>query len=385
MDIVNANSNHPPSLMERLVQGVKNFWHNHKPFCITVILPTVITAFYLYVIAAPQYISEAHFVVHGHSTQPSSPLSLSNLVQSGSTTSENTYVVQDYMVSRDAVHKLSKKLDFNAIFNPKKADFLARYPAFFDFKDKEHFFRYYKRHVKVVMDSETGISKLKVRSFNAVDSQNIAHALLKISEDLVNEINKRQRENTTRTARKEVEKLQNELYKVNSQLAEYRTQTAMLDPDKQSTPLLGSITSLQQLLLTYRMQLTQLEQAAPHNPMISVYRQHIKVLKKEIEQAQLDITGAQNESLVPKIRGYDDLILQRKLLTHLLASATASLETAQAQADKQMIFVDVPVQPNLPDWPEYPYALLCLAVVFVCFLFIHVMVRMLILGPGSIA
>lgn len=370
-----------PSFLMRKFNWLREKFNNNKALSIFVILPTLLTAFYLFVIASPQYISEAHFVVRGHSSQ--SGLSLSSLIQSsgsgGGATSENTYVVQDYMQSRDAAQLLIKQNNLYDVFSRPEADFIGRFPFLLRPRDFEHFYKYYQRHILAEQDSETNISILTVRTFRAADSQRIARALLDAGENLVNEINRRQRENLIRVTRQEMEESQEKLRKINVQLGEYRNSISLLDPMRQSTPLLSSISSLRNMLTSTNMQLSQLQQSAPGSPLIAAYQRQAAILSEQIKQASKQITGS-DESLVPKITGYEDLIVQRDIQQRVLLSNVASLEAAKAQANQQMIYVDEVTEPNAPDWPEYPRNTLVLVIVFFSSLGLYLMGSLLIAG-----
>lgn len=350
----------------------------HRAFLLSVVLPTFVVALYLLFIATPQFVSEAHFVVRGHSPAPAPP-SLATMLQGSSAGQENTFLVADFIKSRDAMQALQRKSGLNDVFARKEGDFFARYPAFFDARDAEHFFRYYKRHVTAVTDDQTGVTKLRVRTFRPEDSQRIAEALLAESEALVNRMNERQKINSTKAAREEVKNIQATLKETERQIALYRNKTALINPERESAPMLKSIGALEELKLTTQMQLSQLKDTAPNSPMIKIYKQHISVLDREIKRAKERITG-DDASLVPKIRGFDELITQRELLIKVLGAAMSSLEAAKAQANRQMVYVDVVVQPDLPDWPAYPANILTIVVVFCSLLTLYAMCKMLIMG-----
>lgn len=366
---------------DSLLTKILNWFRGHIYFVIFVLGPTFITLLYLSLIATPQYISEAHFVVRGHSAQ--SGISLSSILQSSSggssSTSENTYVVQDYMQSRDAAELLIKKNKLLDVYSRPEADFLARYPFFLFQRNFEHFYNYYKRHVLVEQDSETNISILTVRTFRAEDSQKIARALLDAGENLVNDINQRQRENLIRATSAEVKTAESKLRDLNQKLAEYRNVVALIDPMRQSGPMVGFVTSLQNMLTSTQMQLNQLREAAPNSPLISAYQHQADVLSEQIKKSGSEITGS-DTSLVPKITGYEDLMVQRDIQQRILLSNVASLEGAKQQANQQMIYVDEVAQPNAADWPEYPRNIVVLVIVFFSCLGLFVMGRLLIAG-----
>jgi len=370
------------SVLARLLGGIQNRIRDNLYFIIFVIAPTLLTVLYLTLIATPQYISEAHFVVRGHSSQ--SGISLSNILQSsgggGGVSSENTYVVQDYLQSRDAAELLIKQNNLLDVYTRPEADFIARFSGLYGLgfkKDFEHFYKYYQNHVLVEQDTETNISILTVRTFRAADSQNVARALLNAGENLVNEINRRQRENLIHMTSLDVQASEAKLREINQKLAEYRNVVALIDPLRQSTPMISFVTNLQNMLTSTNMQLNQLQQSAPNSPLIAAYKRQAAILEEQIKQSGKLITGS-DESLVPKITGYDDLMVQRELQQRILASNVASLEAAKQQANQQMIYVDEVAQPNAPDWPEYPRNLLVLSIVFMSLLGLYVMGKLLI-------
>ncbi len=370
-----------PSFLTRMKNWFRKMILNHVPFMIFVVLPTTLVFLYLTLIATPQYISEAHFVVRGRSAQ--SGISLSSILQSSGggsgATSENTYVVQDYMQSRDAAELLIKQSSLLDVYRRPEADFIARYPLFGLSHDFEHFYKYYKRHVLVEQDSETNISILTVRTFRAQDSQKIARALLDAGENLVNDINRRQRENLIHATSVEVQESEAKLRDINQKLADYRNVVALIDPMRQSVPMISFVTNLQNMLATTNMQLGQLQKSAPSSPLIAAYQRQADILTEQIRKSGGEITGAK-DSLVPKITGYEDLIVQRDIQQRILLSNVASLEAAKQQASQQMIYVDEVAQPNAADWPEYPRDAIVLVITFFSTLGLYLMGKLLISG-----
>ncbi|WP_418610343.1 capsule biosynthesis protein [Gluconobacter cerinus] len=338
----------------------------------------MLTAIYFGAFASPQYISNAQFVVRGQTTQSGSMLA--GLLQGGSSgATEDTYAVQDYLMSRDAAELLIENDSLKSIYYPPKADALARFPNFYSGKTFEHFYAYYQRHVIAELDTTTGISTLSVRTFNARDSQKVAQSLLIAAEQLVNRMNTRQRVNTIAASMKEMEDASQRLSAINARLAAYRNEIAMLDPAKQSQPILKDIASLQTILITTRMQIAQLEQSTPDSPLIPVYKRRIDALNNEISLAATHVTGTSN-SLVPKISGYDDLIFQRTLLEKEVSAAASAVEAAKVQANRQILYLDEVTQPNLPDYASYPRGVANTAIVFVITFGLYLMVMLLIGG-----
>lgn len=348
------------------------------PFLIFVVLPTLVAAIYFLGFASPQYVSEAKFVVRGQTSAPPGMLS-SLLMAGGGNASEDTYAVQDYMMSRDAVALLVRTQGLRQVFDRPDADALARFPMLFFGKTFEHFFKYYQSHVTAELDTTTSISTLAVRTFRPQDSQRIATALLAASEQLINRMNQRQRDNLISSGTQEVAAAEDRLRRIAVLLATYRNREALLDPMKQSVPMLRDISDLQTMLTTTRLQVEQLRASAPSSPLIAVYERRAAAIEAQIVQSNSGITGS-DQSLVPKITAYDDLTLQQEFAQKQLANAISTLEVAKNQADRQLLYLDQITEPNLPDYATYPKSFASIAVIFASLLGAYLMIRLLISG-----
>ncbi len=351
----------------------------YGPFALVVLLPTVLVAIYLFAVASPQFVSETHFVVRGQGA--SSTGMLSSLLQTANGSapaSEDTYAVADFIMSRDAMHSLETKVGLRSIFDDPGADLLSRFPGLLS-STAEHFYWYYKSHVNAELDSTTGISTLTVRTFHAADSERMAIALMTEAEGLINRMNERQRHNTLSSSEREVADLEAQLRGVAASIAAYRNREALLDPEKQSVPILRNIDDMQAQLTATRLQIAQTRASAPSSPLLPVYERRVRALEAEIASAGTSVTGPGN-SLVPKLTEFDDLALQRELLEKQLTAATASLQQAQVQADRQLLYIDQIVAPDLPDYAAYPRSALDTLVVFLSFLGLYVMGWLLVSG-----
>jgi len=92
-------------------ERVRNLVYARRWFFLIVVLPTVLVGLYLYLYAANQYESEAHFLVHSAEKTPipsagASALSMLTGVGSGQ---NEAMSVADYLTSHDAVAKLRQE------------------------------------------------------------------------------------------------------------------------------------------------------------------------------------------------------------------------------------------------------------------------------------
>ncbi|MBS1098479.1 capsule biosynthesis protein [Gluconobacter sphaericus] len=361
------------------IRQVSAWGRRRVVFLLAVVLPTLLAIIYYGLIASPQYVSQADFVVRGQT--PQTPSLLAGILSSGGAAggSEDTYAVQDYVMSRDAAQLLLKTQDLAHVFNVPEADSLARFPNFYSGRTFEHFYRYYKRHVKSELDTTTGLSTLSVRTFSAATSQRIARALLTAAEQLVNEMNARQRENIIAASLHERDTAISRLQDINTRIDAYRNQTGLLDPQRQSLPLLTDLAGLDTARMTTRVQLEQLRRSTPSSPLIEVLTRRLSALDQEIANSETKVTG-DGKSFVPKISGYEDLVFQRQLLEREVSAADAALDTARIQADRQQLYLEEISRPDLPDYPAYPRSVADIAIVFVTMLGLYLIGALLVAG-----
>jgi len=353
-----------PDLRTRLAQWVR---HYRGPL-LGIALPTLLTAIYYFFIAADLYASEARIVVHSPGHMQIS--GLAGMLQGSGIArgSDDVYSVHDFMLSRDAVAALQKKIDLRAVFGRPGFDFLGRYPNLLDHGNAEDFYHYYKRRVEVDYDTTTGITTVMVKAFRPEDAHLVASALLDASEDLVNRLNERDRANTVRDAEAEVHQVEDQVAQAQQNMLAYRNREVLLDPGKTSGAIFENQAKMQADLTATRTRLAELDSTSPGSPLRSDLQTHIGALEQQIGTQRTRLAGG-DASMAPKISEYDQLLLRQDFASKELASALASLEAARAEARHQQIYVERVVDADTPDKALYPKRLISILIVFVsCFL-----------------
>jgi capsular polysaccharide transport system permease protein len=212
-------------------------------------------------------------------------------------------------MSRDAVRLLEKNNNLRDVFNRPEADFITRFPNLFSNSSFEKLYQHYSGFVTVVIDGETGVTKLTVEAYRPEDAQMITQALLSYSEDLVNRLNQRAEEDMVATARGQVQAAEDNLAAIQATRASLG-----------QTPSLGRL------------------------------------------------TGGQNSAPSSSFSDIDRIELQRDLAQKSLASAVTALETAEVEAQSHHLYIEHVSEPNLPDYPLYPKRVLSFIMVMVtCF------------------
>ena len=346
---------------QRLKQG---FLRINRDFLLAVIIPTIISIVYFGFLASDVYISESRFVVR--SPQRQAPTGLGALLQGAgfSRSQDDTFSVHDFMLSRDALKNLNNKLELDKSFSSRDVDFFNRFAAL-DMDDSfEALHRYYQKIVAIDTDSLSAISVLKVRAYNSEDAYQINTLLLEMSENLINQLNERGRQDMIRFATSEVAIAEKKAKAAALALSGYRNEQVVFDPERQSAIQLQLVSKLQDELIATKTQLDQVRSFTPENPQIPVLKKRADTLQAEMDAQMAKVAGG-GASLTNKAAEYERLALDRTFADKQLGAALASLEQARNDAQRKQLYLERIVQPSKPDVALEPRRLRAILATFV--------------------
>src|SRR3990172_4671917 len=267
---------------------MKLFQRINKVFLGTVVLPTLTASIYYGLVASDVYISESRFVVRSQERQSASPVL--GLILEGvgfSSSQSDSYTVQDYILSRDALRSLDNELHIKDNFSDPSIDIFSRFPGV-DWDDSfENFHGYYLKITGVKLDSVSSITTLTTRAFSADIAWQMNNRLLELAEDLVNRLNERGRQDLISFAVQEVADAEKKAKVAALALAHYRNEKGVIDPEKQSAIPLQQVAKLQDELIATKTQIAQLQKLAKDNPQLPVLHQRARLLEEEIHAESL--------------------------------------------------------------------------------------------------
>jgi capsular polysaccharide transport system permease protein len=351
------------------------------PFFIIVALPTLLTAIYMFLIAAPIYVSETQFVVQSRSQQSPSAFGtiLASVGLNLNATSSDSYEVIKYMTSRSALTDLVAHHDFLAIIDRPEADFLARFPRFFERNSFENLYESYERYITATYDSTTGINTLQVRAFRAKDAYKIANALLESGEGLVNQLNNRAMEDVLQQSQAQVDEAQKRAVDAQLTLTKYRTREKLIDPTQSSVAGSKIVNEIDTELASAEAQRNGLAALAPQSPELPSLDQKIRSLEEQRSKELSKVAGESN-SLAPKIGEYERLTLERDFAVQLLKTAETELEQARTDANKKRTYLDRISAPHIADQAMLPERWRTVMTVFVSALVAYTIFTLVVAG-----
>ena len=350
-----------------------------RMFHLIVTLPTLVMACYYGFIASNIYISETQFIIR--QPEKKSTSSLGQFLQSAGLTSsrDDTYVVRDYMLSRDALKSIDSNMNLRKAFSNSDIDFFSRFNPLKMDDSFEMFYKYYKDIITIDVDTASTICTLKTKAYSPQLAYSINEALLFLGEALVNQLNDRARKDIISVASQEVEAAEEASKAAALALSEYRNRQTLFDPSQQSSLQLQQVAKLQSDLIDVRGQLTQLRSFASESPYIKALEKRAAELQREIQGEMSKVTGGAG-SISQKMAAFERLTLERDYMDKRLATALASLQEAKVEANRQQLYLAKIVLPNTPDTALYPRRGANIVLTFLCCLLIYGIFRLLYAG-----
>lgn len=336
----------PMSLVERMRSALD--------VIVLLALPAAIAILYYGAIATDMYESEASYVVRSVSPSPglASVATGMSSAQLGRA-SDDTFVVNAFMTSRDALSALIEKHGLLEALARPEADFVSRFPRPWEQPSLERLKQRLAEFVTVEFDTTTNIGKLTVRAFRAADAQMIANALLQHAEALINRLNARARADAVQFSSEVVATAQKRVEEVQLQIAAFREKELVFDPVRQSAATIELIARLRGQIAEQQASLSEVLTTAPTSPQVAALRSKIAAFEKQIVTERSQIAGS-DSAMVPKLGAFEKLSLEREMAIKSYGSALLSLENARNEAQRQQLYLERIVAPNAADIPSHP-------------------------------
>ena len=334
-------------------------------FLLTVVVPTFLAIIYFGLIASNVYLSESRYVVRSPERQSASPFSTLLKGTGFSSSQDDTYTVQDFMLSRDALKALNDKLNVVNAFGNHQVDIFSRFAGLDWWASSfEDLHLYYLKKVDIELDALSSITTLTVKSYTAQDAFAINEQLMEMGEALVNQLNELGRQDMIRFALVEVKTAEEKAKTAALALSVYRNQKGVIDPERQTSIELQQVATLQEELLATQAQLIQLQTFTKNNPQIPSLQLRVQNLKQEISKETTQVAGG-NNSMANKAAEYQRLALEREFADKQLASTLVSLEQARNESQRKQLYLERIVQPSKPDKAMEPRRLRAILTTFI--------------------
>jgi capsular polysaccharide transport system permease protein len=330
-------------------------------FFLIVLLPIMIAAIYYLAIAADQYVAEFRLSLRSVDTPQIQPLLLFGSDATRTTASTESQIVTQFIASRAIIDELDPTLDLRRIFSPPEADWWARLwlPA-----SIEQLVYYWQKQIDPFYDTSTGTITVRVRAFNPAELR-LAQAIVRSSEQLINELSVRARRDAVDQAEREVTNAEMRLRAALAAIRDFRDKEGLIDPAKAADATANLSNKLRDELVKANSELATLKTYMHDDaPSVRVLKARIRSLEAQQHGLVRELTASSppqpaastaTPALSQSLGSYEPLDAERKFAEASYQHALEGLDRARDNADRQHIYVESFVPPSLPEMALYPH------------------------------
>lgn len=322
-------------------------------FLLLVALPTLGAIWYLYTIAADQYVSRVSFSIRSEEFE--NPLdALGSLGQISTGTSSDASILNEYIRSQKLIEDISTLVDLETIYSAPENDPLF---TFEPGKPIEDLIDYWHWMTHVAYDPGTGLIDIEVFAFDPQDANQIATAVMQASSDLVDNLSNIAREDTTRHAQFELDRARTRLTEARVALGQLRDREQIIDPTIDLESRMGVLTALQQQLATAIIEYDLLAGSTREgDSRLDSAERTIEAIENRIVQERNKIgqTAEGGDALASVVGDYEILLADREFAEAAYIAAAASYDAALAEARRKSRYLAAHVPPTMAQSAQYP-------------------------------
>jgi len=342
-----------------------------------VLLPTVLTGYYFYRIATPMYATKTEFVIQQASSGGSTGGGLGGLFQGTSmATQQDSITVQSYLASRSALARLDEDHDFRAHFSDPSIDPIQRLDPD---ASNEQAFKVYTRHVRVSYDPTEGIVRMEVIATDPETSQVFSEALVGYAEEQVDQLTARMRTDQNASAELIYQEAEARRQAALAELLRIQNELEVLNPQGEISAVMSQIGQLEADKQQKELELATLKSVSePNQARVNGVEQDIARLDSFIAElrGQLTEKNSDGTNLAAKTTELRLAEENYQFQTGMVQQALSMRESARQEADKQVRYLSMGVEPVAPDEATYPRAFENTLVALLVFAGIYLMISL---------
>lgn len=332
-------------------------------FMLCVALPTAATFAYLVLFAAPQYRSEARFVVRGNlETVTGNGPGMGGVPQVGN--SQEAWVVTNYLRSRTMVDRMEQEMDLRRIFGKAQSDPLF---GFSPGASDEDLVAYWNRQVKVDLDNMSGVIRVRVSAFSPESAALIGAAIVREAEHVTNDLTLRNRGDRVLQAETEERIAYTELSLARSEIQGFRDTNETLDPTRTAAEAYVVISKLRDQRSSLNTDLmTARARMNADSPVVRALTERLSAVDEKIKALDTQLLGGSktDSGSSASIAAGAELTVRRKLAEQRLRQAEAELFDSRAEQARKQVYVLTFLSPTLPREKAFPLPFLYSGMVF---------------------
>lgn len=327
-------------------------------------LPLLLSSLYFGLLAQDRFVSTTVLTVRRAHQDSFGATGLAMLIPgAGGASAEDTRMLQTYMLSDSLLRKLDAEFHLRQHYEaPRRDPFLRLWPG----TSQEWWLDYWRSRLEISIDEVSGLLTLRVQSFDAAFSQQLATALLKESEAFINTVTHRIAQEQMGFAQGELTLADERLAKARVALLSFQARHNMLDPGVQAQAAGALAAELHAQLARVEAELSTKEAFLNSDaPDVLTLKAQAAALRLQVTRETRNVTSANSDALNTLTTQFRDLKARNGLAEEMYKGALASIEATRIEASrkaKSLVVVEPPTRAETAEYPRRIYDLITLLI-----------------------
>jgi len=342
-----------------------------------VFIPTIIVGYYFMFMATPMFATNSEFVIQQADSTGSSAGGLGGMFQgTGMATQQDSIIVQSYLASRAALVRLDEDHGFRAHFSAPEIDSVQRLTPD---ATNEALFELYQKRVKISYDPTEGILRMEVIAATPEASQEFSESLIEYAEEQVDQLTRRLREDQMAGALASYQSAETRRSEALAEWLKIQESTDIINPAATTGAIISQVSALKSQRQQLQLSLAgKLSVSRPNQAQVDGLRAQITNLDTLINdlRSQMTSTSDGGNSIASdntRLRLAEE---NYNFQTVLVQQALAQMEATQIEANRQVRYLSMGVEPVAPDEATYPRAFENTMLAFLIFSGIYLMISL---------
>ncbi len=339
-----------------------------------VLLPSFIAGYYFYKVATPMYATTSQFlIIQSEGGGGASPFG--GMLPTQFANSADSIATQAFLQSKDAMLRLDEDAGFKPHFADPDIDAIQRLEPD---ATNEAAYKLYKKNVKIGYDPTEGVIRMEVIAADPQVSENFSRNLLKYAEERVNGLSRQKREDGMRDGLEGFEKATQKRRDAQEALIRLQVEHGV-DPEAEIAAIRGQISTYEGMMIEKELELAALlDNSRPNRAKVDGAQGDVRRLKEQLVKlkAKLNNSTEGDNSLAERAVTLQLAQADLAAADMVLQAAQTAMEQARTEANRQVRYLTIAVEPVAPDQATYPRAFENTILAFLIFAGIYLMLSL---------
>lgn len=339
-------------------------------FLLLFVIPLALYSVYMVFYASDMYESHASIIIT-EERGAAQAVDLTFLGLPSQSSDRDALVLESFILSRDSITRLDKKLDFRSHYGQQQADWWNRFNSGSSIED---LVKYMQSRIIVEYDTDAKVLNISVRAFDRDYAKQVLEDIIAQSQSFMDDLNERVAAYQTRFFEQQLGRSEERLRSAQNEMVEFQRSNKLLTVQAEGDVILQNVSGLEKALVEKQAALSTLQQSlSAAAPQLANLRNEIESIRKQLNKERERLSGDSAASVNELDAKSRDIQMNLEFVTNIYKSNLTQLEQMKFEAAQRQKFLVVVTEPSLADesgYPDRPYSIITAALVLLIAYFV---------------